>query len=201
MSRKLTVIVVVVVVAGVLAAPGFLKGQDGRAQKPSFEPRSRPGAGQKFLEKFVGDWLVLKKFYPRSRKPFEVHGECKQTMIQDGRFLQSVFTFGNSGAKTTGLGLIGFEPETGTFTSVWIDSRQTKMSLRQSSDKFDGKKIILQGKSLTQEGKPASRSRTETYLEEDGHTIVHRQYQLGQSERLIMELILTRKKPDSRRGP
>ena len=25
--------------------------------------------------------------------------------------------------KTTGTGMIGFEPETGLFTSVWVDSR------------------------------------------------------------------------------
>ncbi len=30
----------------------------------SYEPRSRPGAGQKFLEKFVGDWEVVKTFHP-----------------------------------------------------------------------------------------------------------------------------------------
>jgi len=41
-------------------------------------------------------------------------------------------TFDGPGGKTTGTGLIGFEPETGKFTSVWIDSRQTRMSLRSA---------------------------------------------------------------------
>ena len=31
----------------------------------SFEPNSRPGAGQKYLEKMVGNWDVSKVFYPR----------------------------------------------------------------------------------------------------------------------------------------
>ena len=42
----------------------------------TFEPRSGPGAGQKVLEKFAGDWDVVKTFFnsdsslrPRSSRP------------------------------------------------------------------------------------------------------------------------------------
>src|SRR5262252_869295 len=122
-------------------------------------------------------------------------GECRQTMIQDGRFLQSEFTFHAPAGKTTGLGLIGFEPETGKFTSVWVDSRQTRMSLRQSAEKFDGTQIVLFGKEL--DGKEGRRSKTVTKLEDDGKKIVHRQYGVNAdgTERLVMELVLTKKEP------
>lgn len=63
-------------------------------------------------------------------------------MIHDGRFLQSEFTFGNGESKTTGTGIVGFETQTGLFTSVWTDSRSTRMSLRQSKDKFNGEVLI-----------------------------------------------------------
>src|SRR5262245_1092325 len=100
------------------------------AQKPpdaqsSYEPRSAPGAGQKFLERLAGDWDVVKTFYPRSGEPARSTGTCKQTMIHEGRFLESQFTFDGASGKTVGLGLIGFEPETGVFTSVWTDPRST----------------------------------------------------------------------------
>ena len=126
----------------------------GRSQEPrkdaqaSFEPRSGPGAGQKYLESFVGDWDVVKVFHPRSGEPVRATGTCRQTMIHDGRFLQSEFVFEQGGRKSTGLGLIGFEPPTGRFTSVWTDSRQTRMSFRQSRDPFDGKQIVLFSRSL-----------------------------------------------------
>src|SRR5262249_23665561 len=94
----------------------------------SFEPRSGPGAGQKYLERFVGDWDVEKIFFPRSGEPARSTGECRQKMIHDGRFLQSDFTFEGVNGNTSGMGLIGFEPSTGKFTSVWTDSRQTRMS-------------------------------------------------------------------------
>jgi len=161
----------------------------------SVEPRSQAGVGQKFLEQFVGEWDVVKTFYSRSGEPSRTEGVCRQTMIHEGRFLQSEFTFQKDEAKTTGLGLIGFEPTPGTFTSVWTDSRATRMSLRQSKDGFNGKEIILYSRSLSASGAESRASRTVTKLEDNGRTIVHRQYALGDGgvERLMMELLMTRK--------
>lgn len=159
------------------------------------EPRSGPGAGQKFLQQFVGEWDVAKAFYPRGGgEPARATGVCRQTMIHDGRFLQSDFVFGTGSARSTGLGLIGFEPTTEKFTSVWTDSRQTRMSFRQGKEPFDGKRIILYGRTLA--GEPEGReSKTITELADGGNRIVHRQYGGGPGgqERLVMELILTRK--------
>jgi hypothetical protein len=162
----------------------------------TFEPRSGPGAGQKFLEKFVGDWDVAKTFHPRTGEPVRAQGQCRQTMIHDGRFLQSDFVFEQpGGTKSTGMGIIGFESETGLFTSFWTDSRRTRMSLRQSRERFDGKQIVLFSRSLDAQEKEARPSRTVSRLEEDGRKLVHRQYALGPNgeERLMMELVMTRK--------
>src|SRR5262245_7889666 len=182
------------------AAPGQDKKdkKDDKKKDPlqSFEPKSKPGAGQKFLEKFVGEWDVVKTFHPRNKgEPVRATGECKQTMIQDGRFLQSEFTFKTDAGKTTGLGLIGYEPESGLFTSVWIDSRQTRMSHRQSDEKFDGEQIVLSAKELG--GKEGRRSKTVTRLEDDGKKIVHGQYavEAGAPDRVGMELVMTKKQP------
>jgi hypothetical protein len=161
------------------------------------EPRSRPGAGQEFLKQFVGDWDVAKAFYPRGGgEPARAKGICRQTMIHDGRFLQSEFVFGDGPGRSTGLGLIGFEPATGRFTSVWTDSRQTRMSFRQANDKFDGHQIVLYSQALG--GEPEGRrSKTVTKLEDNGNKIVHRQFSVGGDgpERLVMELVMTRKVP------
>ena len=120
-------------------------------------------------------------------------------MIQGGRFLQSDFTFGEGDRKTTGLGLIGFEPESGLFTSVWIDSRQTRMSMRKSRDRFDGAEIVLYSESLG-EAKESRRSKTVSRLEDGDKRLVHRQYNLGPAgeERLFMELVMTRSRAQAR---
>ena len=119
---------------------------------------------------------------------------CHQDMIHEGRFLQSEFLFQQGGKKTTGLRIIGFEPETGRFTSFWTDSRQTRMSVRQSQDRFDGKQIVLYSRSLDAAGKEARRSKTVSRLEDEGRKLVHRQYALGPGgqERLVMELVMTK---------
>lgn len=91
----------------------------------AFEPRSSPRVGQKYLERFVGEWEVVKTFYPRQGEPSSTKGTCRQTMIHESRFLQSEFTFDGPSGKTTGTGLIGFESDTGLFTSTWVDSRST----------------------------------------------------------------------------
>jgi hypothetical protein len=158
----------------------------------TFEPRSSPGAGHKFLEKFAGDWSVTKTFFPRSGAPVSTTGRCNQAMIHDGRFLQSSFVFEQDGKQTTGLGIIGFEPESGTFTSFWTDSRQTRMSVRRSKDQFDGKQIVLYSQTLGSEGKDSRRSKTISRLEDDGRKLVHRQYGLlaDGGERLVMELVM-----------
>jgi hypothetical protein len=173
------------------------KPAEGKDPQAKFEPRSKPGAGQKFLEQFVGDWDVVKTFHPRAGEPVKSKGECTQKMTHGGRFLESEFTFAADAGKSTGTGLIGFEPETGRFTSVWVDSRQTRMSFRQSADKFDGRRIVLVGKELGEAGKEGRISRTVTVLEDDGKRIVHRQtaVEAGSPERLVMELVLTRKPP------
>jgi hypothetical protein len=177
------------------------KDQDPKKQdkdpQSTVEPRSNPGSGQKFLEKFVGDWEVAKAFYPRSGgEPARAKGECRQTMIQEGRFLQSDFVFQQpDGKKSTGLGIIGFDTDTGRFTSFWVDSRSTRTSIRQSEGKFNGEEIVLFSKSLDPDAKDARRSRTVTRLEENGSKLVHRQYSIGADgkDRLMMELLMTRK--------
>ncbi|QEH37258.1 hypothetical protein OJF2_58450 [Aquisphaera giovannonii] len=165
------------------------------AQEPKpFEPRSAPGVGQKFLETMAGRWTVTKVIH-RGDNPIKTPGECRQYMIQGGRFLQSDFAFGDGEKRETGTGIIGFEPENGKFTSFWFESRQTRMSARRSREPFDGSRIVLYSLNLDPDQKETRRTRTESHLEDEGRTLIHRQYLLGGpgEERLVMELIMKRK--------
>lgn len=187
-------LVLAVPVAALLLAGGPTAAQDTKDPQEKFEPKSKPGAGQKYLEAFVGEWDVTKTFYPRQGDPAKVPGTCKQALVQDGRFLQSLFTFRPAGGKeTTGQGLIGWEPETGKFTSVWIDSRQTRMSFRRSEKAFDGKEIVTAGADLG--GPPGRKSKAVSKVEDGGKVIVHRQYAVEPdgTDRLVMELRMTKK--------
>jgi hypothetical protein len=168
-----------------------------RAANPkSVRAAERTGrAGQKLLAQFAGDWDVVKSFFPMSAKPIVTKGMCQQHMIQDGKFLESDFTFFNpDGAKSTGTGISGFDSKTNRFTTVWYDSRQTTMSIRQSDDTFDGKNIVLWSTALDPDD-PGRKTVARAHLEEDGHVLLHRHFLIDDrgQERMIIEVWMTRK--------
>ncbi|HTS07876.1 MAG TPA: DUF1579 family protein [Candidatus Eisenbacteria bacterium] len=160
-----------------------------------YEPANAPGAGQKLLAQFAGDWDVVKSFFPKDGKPIVTKGTCKQYMIQDGKFLQSDFTFSNpDGSTSTGTGISGFDSKTNRFTTVWFDSRQTSMSIRQSDGTFDGKNIVLWTTPLDTEH-PGRKTVARAHLEEDGRVLLHRHFLIDEKgeERMMIELRMTRK--------
>ena len=161
----------------------------------AYEPRGKTGAGQVLLSQFAGDWDVVKTFYPAKGDPVQTRGECRQTMVEEGHFLESRFTFfEKDGGKSTGTGVSGFDPKTNKFTTVWYDSRQTTMSIRQSDGTFDGKEIVLYATNLDPD-RPGRRTVARAHLEENGRVLLHRHFLIeeGGKERMMIELRMTRK--------
>jgi len=160
-----------------------------------YEPPNEAGDGQKLLAQFAGEWDVVKTFFPMNGQPISTKAACKQYLVQDGKFLQSDFTFFNSdGTKSTGTGISGFDPKTNRFTTVWYDSQRTVMSIRQSDGTFDGKNIVLWTTPLDTEH-PGRKTVARAHLEQDGRLLVHRHFLIDDKgdERMIIELRMTRK--------
>jgi hypothetical protein len=182
----------VIVAATIVGAPP-LRAQESQER---YEPSVKTGEGQKLLAKFAGDWQVVKSFFRPDGTTVVTKGTCRQKMIQEGHFLQSDFTFYDAkGAKTTGTGISGFDPKTNKFTTVWYDSHQTTMSIRQSDGTFDGKEIVLWATALEPD-RPGRRTVARAHLEDNGRLLLHRHYLIDDAgkERLMIELRMTRKK-------
>jgi hypothetical protein len=161
----------------------------------TYEPNAAVGAGQKLLAQFAGDWDVVKTFFPAKGEPIATRGSCRMYMIHDGHFLQSDFTFFEKGGKrSTGTGISGFDPKTNTFTTVWYDSRQTTMSIRQSDGTFDGKNIVLWATALDPD-RPGRKTVARAHLEDNGRVLLHRHYLIDDkgNERMMIELRMTKK--------
>ncbi|HEX3577289.1 MAG TPA: DUF1579 family protein [Thermoanaerobaculia bacterium] len=162
----------------------------------SYEPRAAAGAGQLLLARFAGDWDVVKTFFPSNGgAPVVTKGECRQRMVQDGHFLESDFTFfDRDGKKSTGVGISGFDAKTNRFTTVWYDSRQTSMSIRQSDGTFDGKEIVLYATSLDPD-RPGRRTVARAHLEDGDRILLHRHFLIDDAgkERMMIELRMTRR--------
>jgi hypothetical protein len=116
-------------------------------------------------------------------------------MVKDGKFLQSDFSFvETNGTKSSGTGISGFDSKTNRFTTVWYDSQQTTMSIRQSDGTFDGKNVVLWATSLDPD-RPGRKTVARAHLEENGRLLLHRHFAIdakGQ-ERMMIELRMTRK--------
>jgi hypothetical protein len=167
---------------------------DAQQTHNQYGPPNVPGAGQKLLAQFVGDWDLVKTFLPMNGKPIVTKCTCKQSMIQDGKFLQSDFTFFNSdGTKSTGTGVSGFDPKMNRFTTVWYDSRQTTMSIRQSDGTFDGQNIVLWTTPLDSEHL-GRKTVARAHLEQDGRLLLHRHFVIDDKgeERMMIEFRMTR---------
>jgi len=163
----------------------------------AYERGGKPGAGQKLLAEFAGDWTMVKTFFPSKGEPIKTNGECHQKMVEDGRFLQSDFVFYDKNGKveSTGTGISGFDAKTNKFTTVWYDSHQTTFSIRQSDGTFDGKNVVLWSTNLDAEAN-GRRTVARAHLEDGGRVLVHRHFVVedGGKERMVIELRLTRKK-------
>lgn len=167
----------------------------GQQTHNQYEPPNAPGAGQRLLAQFAGNWDVTKTFFPMNGKPIVTKGTCSQLMIEDGKFLESDFIFLNAdGTKSTGTGISGFDSRTNRFTTVWYDSRQTTMSIRQSDGTFDGKNIVLWDTPLDSEHS-GRKTVARAHLEDNGQVLVHRHFVIDEkgNERMMIELRLTRK--------
>ncbi|MGA7629203.1 MAG: DUF1579 family protein, partial [Terriglobales bacterium] len=95
---------------------------------------------------------------------------------------------------STGTGISGFDSKTNRFTTVWYDSRQTTMSIRQSDGTFDGKNIVLWTTALDPD-RPGRKTVARAHLEEDGRVLLHRHFLIDDKgeERMMIELRMTRK--------
>ncbi len=94
----------------------------------------------------------------------------------------------------TATGISGFDPETNKFTTVWFDSRQTTMSMRQSDGTFDNENIVLWATALDPD-RPGRKTVARAHLEDGGRVLLHRHFLTDDkgNERMMIELRLTRK--------
>jgi hypothetical protein len=100
--------------------------------------------------------------------------------------------FDSDGTRSTGTGISGFYPKTNRFTTVWYDSRQTTMSIRQCDGAFDGKTIVLWATPLDTEH-PGRKTVARAHLEDQGRLLLHRHFVIDDkgNERMIIELRMT----------
>lgn len=190
-GRGLVPLLVIAACSAPPPPPGKVPARDAQA---SHEPTSAPSEGQRLLGRMAGTFTVTKTFHPRDGgAPTVTHGTCEQRLVHGGRFLRSDFTFDSDAGPVTGTGVIGYDGQSGRFTSFWYDARSTRTSIRLSEPGFDGTRIVLWSQTLPGDSNPR-RSRTESVLVDGDRVLQHRQWNVAAdgTERLVMAMDFVR---------
>ena len=167
-----------------------------RDAQAKYEPPSGPGAGQQFLKTFEGEWTGRAQLQSAQRRPSEQGDRRVHAEDGAGRPVPRVRLHIPPGRQDHDWQRHQrLRRADRLFTTFWYDSRSTRFSIRQSREPFDGKQIVLHSASLTASHGQERQSRTVSHLEDGGNKLIHQQFHqdAGGKEKLLMELILTRK--------
>lgn len=84
---------------------------------------SKPGEHHERLAAMAGQWNVRIRYWAApGAEPEETRGMAKNELILGGRFLQQEYKGSFMGEPFLGLGLEGYDPGRGVYTSDWRDS-------------------------------------------------------------------------------
>lgn len=115
----------------ILAVSSNMLAQEGQQKKMSPEQKAwmeymMPGPMQKMLEKHVGKWKTVNKYwqYPGA-EPMVSEGTAEYTMILGGRYLKGTFSGIMMNQPFKGMSLDAYDNAMGKFKSIWIDNMGT----------------------------------------------------------------------------
>jgi hypothetical protein len=107
---------------------------------------STPTKEHAFLEKFVGNWKGVSRWWINpGAEPQTSVIQTHQAMTLDGKFLKQEFTGDLLGKPFHGIGFIGYDTVASEFTSVWMDSVSTMMTIGTGTYDPEAKTIVLNG--------------------------------------------------------
>src|SRR5262249_55032004 len=159
-------------------------------------PADKPGADHKKLEPLVGSWTFTSKFWSEPGKPPEEgKGTSEQKWVVEGHFLQEDLRSETPGEKFTGMGLTGYDNLISKYTSFWVDSTGTGMSLSFGTLDASGKVFTFTKDDFNPKTKKKVKVRDVIRIDSnDKHTAESYRTEDGGKEMKSMEVVYTRKK-------
>ncbi len=186
----------------ILAVSGKASGQEMSDQdKKMMEMTMKygtPGKNHEFLKKYVGDWGVETKMWPKpGAEPAMGKGTMKNELLFDGRYLKSNFEATMMGMKFIGLEIIGYDLYKNKYVTFWVDNMSTAFVKTSGLLDESGKVLTETGEwpDPMTEGKTMQKVKNVTKFIEDGkYMFAMFMVMPDGSEFKSMELTATRKK-------
>lgn len=93
-----------------------------------------PGLAHEILAISAGEWDAVNRVWMApGAEPMESTASASMELVMDGRFVKTRYEGSIMGAPFTGMGLMGYDNTRKLFTSLWIDSMSTSMSMAYGS--------------------------------------------------------------------
>ena len=167
---------------------------DMQAAMEVYKKLATPGVPHKLLASMAGSWTTrTKSWMGPDSPPMESAGTSEQKMLLGGRFLQQEFAGDMMGSPFSGVGLNGYDNNTGKYVSTWMDTMSTAILYFEGTAGADGKTIMQTARyDDVVQGPMQFRSVTRMV---DDNTMYFELYSTGKSgkEEKMMEMTYTRK--------
>ncbi len=176
-----------------MAAKTYKEGtMDTQVMLDIYEKMGTPEAPHRALARLAGTWAATIRFWGPDGSPTESSGVCEQKMLLGGRFLEQQFTGEMMGSPFEGIGITGYDNNTGRYLSTWIDSMSTAILFFEGTSGPDGK-TITQEATYEDPVRGPMKWRSVTMIPDD-NTVLFEMYGTDKNskEEKIMEITYTR---------
>jgi hypothetical protein len=131
------------------------------AQEPALP---KPGPEHELLHKMVGEWDVEMEM---GGQKFKCGSSTKAEL--GGLWVVSEFKGNFGGLAFTGKGIDGYDPATGKYSSIWIDSMSTRASTFTGEYDAAKKRLTMTGEGPAQAGPGTQKLKSVTTFADDDH--------------------------------
>lgn len=192
--RMLLAALVVVAIAGFVAAPGYTEEPEappaGNEMHDAWMKMGQPGEHHEWMKFLVGTWKGAVKYWePGSTTPMEFEGKMVSTWILNNRYIRSKWSSEMQGQPFNGEATLAYNNGAKRVESTWIDSASTAMAF--DTGPREGDTIKLTGKLHSPMGAFDTRSET-TKISNDEYKMTSWWNIPGMGEMKVMELHYTR---------
>ncbi len=132
---------------------------------------AQPGDAHNYLKSMEGSWKAAGKFWMKpGEPPVEAPGVATNTLILDGRFLQTTYEGDFGGMPFHGMGLDGYDNLNEKYVGIWTDTMSTMMIVFSGSLDSSGKiREMFAEYTSAMTGKPTKSKGVTTVVSENEH--------------------------------
>lgn len=153
----------------------------------------QPGSEHAWLAKQEGDWAIeIKYWQPGNPEAMVSLGECTNTMVKGGRYLEANCTGNVFGMPLEGRGITGFDNLRKIYFSTWIDNMGTGLAYSEGTMDKEGV-LVLKGTMTDPSAGGVVETLSKLHFEGDDKQVMKMYGNESGEEVLVMQITYTKK--------